>query len=268
MTRRSAIVYDFDGTLSPGSMQQHSLLPELGFSNAQDFWNEVKLRNKNIDGDEILTYMHCLLSVSAAGIAKDDLARHGQILPLFEGVVSWFDRINSFASDKGLELEHYIVSSGFREMIESSSIAANFKHIFASRYAYENGKAVWPAVAVNYTTKTQYLFRINKGVENNWDDKSVNTFISMNLRPIPFERMIFIGDGDTDIPSMKMIKHQGGYSVAVFDEEKFRDSHQEKVYQLISEDRANYVCPADYRNGSQLDVTIKGILGRISMFAS
>ena len=149
-------------------------------------------------------------------------------------------------------------------MIDGSSIIKNFSHVFASRYAYEGDIATWPAVAINYTTKTQYLFRINKGIMENWDDESVNAFIPLSKRPVPFERMIFIGDGDTDIPAMKMVKYQGGTAVAVFNQDRFSGKDQQKVYKLIAEDRANYICPAKYTDGSQLDVTVKGVLGRIA----
>jgi len=161
------------------------------------------------------------------------------------------------------------VAAGIHEMIEGCEIAESFKHIFASKFIYdEDGVAIWPGIAINYTTKTQFLFRINKGVINNWDNGSVNKWIKMDERPIPFERMIFIGDGDTDIPSMKMVRLQGGHSIAVFDPEEWpKDGSgskaQEKVFKLISEDRVHFVVPADYRNGSQLNITVKGILGRI-----
>lgn len=261
---RTALIYDFDGTLSPGNMQQHTLLPELGFSEASEFWSQVKERNRAVDGDEILTYMHLLLRDHPELITNAALQAHGAKLPFFEGVESWFGRINTYAETRGLAIEHYVISSGLCEMIDGSPIRKEFKHVFASRYAYDDDCARWPAVAINYTTKTQYLFRINKDVLDNWNDAAVNAFVPMHERPIPFERMIFLGDGDTDIPTMKMIKYQGGTAVAVFDETRFRGPDQNKVYKLIAEDRANYVCPADYSDGSQLDVTIKGVLGRIA----
>jgi hypothetical protein len=261
---RTALVYDFDGTLSPGSMQEHSLIPQLGYENPADFWTAVKARNREIDGDEVLTYMQMLLAADPQAGSVQALREHGAKLPFFPGVTEWFDRINAYGNHLDLSVKHYIVSSGLREMIYGSSIAEKFRHIFASHYAYEDDVPSWPAVAINYTTKTQYLFRINKGIENNWDDESVNRYIPMDERPVPFGRMIFLGDGDTDIPAMKMIKYQGGVAVAVFDEDKFKGTHQQKVHKLIAEDRANYVCPADYRDGSQLDVTVKGVLGRIA----
>lgn len=265
---RTALVYDFDGTLSPGSMQEHTLLAELGYDRASDFWREVKERNRAINGDEVLTYMHMVLRAHPEAVSASKLREHGSQLPFFPGVPEWFARIAEYGASRGLQIEHYVISSGLREMILGSPIAGNFKYVFASGYAYTDDAAVWPAVAINYTGKTQYLFRINKGVQNCWDDASVNDFIPMAVRAVPFERMVFFGDGDTDIPAMKMLKYQGGVAIAVFDEEKFKGPHQSKVYKLIAEDRANYVCPADYTDGSQLDVVVKGVLGRMAETSS
>jgi haloacid dehalogenase-like hydrolase len=181
-------------------------------------------------------------------------------------VEDWFQRTNSFAKREGLKLEHYVVSSGIRAMIEGSPVSKNFTRVFASSFAYDSdGEAVWPSVAINYTTKTQFLFRINKGIQNTWDNEAINRWIPMTERPLPFERIIFIGDGDTDIPSMKMVRFQGGVAIAVFDPQKWsQSSHQNKMGRLIAEDRVNYVAPADYRPGQQLDVTVRGVLGRIA----
>jgi hypothetical protein len=144
-----------------------------------------------------------------------------------------------------------------------------FKNVFASRFIYDSaGHATWPGVAINYTTKTQFLFRINKGIPNTWDNATINRWMPMEERPVPFSRMIFIGDGETDIPSMKMVRLQGGHSIAVFDPKRFGElSFQEKVYRLIAEDRVHFVAPADYKQGNQLDVTVKGILALISEHA-
>ena len=151
-------------------------------------------------------------------------------------------------------------------MIEGCSIHSNFKKIFASSFAYdEDGVAIWPSVSINYTTKTQFLFRINKGINNTWNNEEINRWRPMNERPMPFERMIFIGDGDTDIPSMKMMRHQNGTAIAVFDPQEWNlAASQNKIHRLIAEDRTNYVAPADYSDGSQLDVTVRGVLGRIA----
>ena len=266
---RTAIVYDFDGTLAPGNIQEHSLIPEhLGVSVAE-FWARVEAEKRAHNADSILVYLRQLIEhARAAGrpLTRAVLAQHGAQVPLFEGVSAWFERIDAHAAERGLLLEHYVVSSGNEEMINACSIAQHFKHVFGCSYVYDaHGHAVWPGTAVNYTTKTQYLFRINKGVMNHWQDAPVNRWMPMAERPLPFSRLIYLGDGDTDIPSMKMVRHQGGHSVAVFDPDRWaRRELQDKVYNLIAEDRAHFVVPADYTDGSQLDITIKGILGRIA----
>ncbi|MGI6856392.1 haloacid dehalogenase-like hydrolase [Mesorhizobium sp. 1B3] len=263
---KAAIVYDFDGTLSPGSMQQHSYLPEIGYDNPVDFWNEVKSETRSQDADEILVYMQMMINKSRDPVTRERLRFHGAGLPLFNGVSHWFDRMNRFAKERKIQLEHYVVSSGLREMIDGCSIRSEFTRVFASGFAYDEfGKAVWPSVAVNYTNKTQFLFPINKGIDNAWDNAAINQWVPMAERAIPFERMIFIGDGDTDIPSMKMVRHQGGCAIAVFDPSEWqKEATQNKIGRLIAEDRANYVVPADYSEGEQLDVTVRGVLGRIA----
>ena len=272
---RTAIVYDFDGTLAPGNIQDHSLIPDYLGLCKEDFWALVARAKKQHDADQILVYLHALLQEARrrrVPITRQVLQEHGAKTPLFDGVELWFERINRYARERELELQHYVVSSGNEEMILGSSIARHFTRVFACRYIYDaGGHAIWPAAAVNYTTKTQYLFRINKGVDTYWDDERVNRWVSMNERYLPFCRMIYLGDGDTDIPSMKMVRHQGGHSVGVFDPAAWdspdpvvRATFKEKAYNLIAEDRAHFVVPADYTEGSQLDVTLKGILGRIA----
>jgi hypothetical protein len=152
-------------------------------------------------------------------------------------------------------------------MIAGCPIAHRFEHVFASKYVYNDAdEAVWPAVGINYTTKTQYLFRINKGVHNNWEHERINRYVPDEDRPVPFERMIFIGDGDTDVPTMKMMHTKGGYSIAVYDPRN-SEKDQKKIYSLISEDRVNFVAAADYREGQPLDLIVKGLIGRIAINA-
>lgn len=266
---RTALVYDFDGTLAPGNIQEHSLLPEYLKITTQAFWAQVCQSKMAEDADEILVYLRLLLTRAAElgqYLTKEVLYQHGAKTPLFDGVGEWFDRIGAHALRRGLTLEHYVISSGNEEMIRGTSIAHRFRMIFASRYQYDAaGHAIWPAQAINYTSKTQYLFRINKGVDNSWNHEPVNRWIPPDERPVPFSRIIYLGDGDTDIPSMKTVRHQGGHSLAVFDPVRWEKRElQAKVYNLIAEDRAHFVVPADYRDGSQLDITVKGILGRIA----
>nr|VFJ53447.1 MAG: haloacid dehalogenase-like hydrolase [Candidatus Kentron sp. FW]VFJ59117.1 MAG: haloacid dehalogenase-like hydrolase [Candidatus Kentron sp. FW] len=265
---RTAIVYDFDGTLSRGNIQDYSFLPDLDI-NPSDFWKGVDETAEIRDCDPVLMYLwHMLNKAKQKGtpITKEALARHGARVPLFPGVKTWFGRMNDYARARNLLLEHYVISSGNLEIIAGCPIYDEFKKVFASKYLYDDrGQAIWPGVAINYTTKTQYLFRINKGVLNSWDDHRVNRWLPMEERPLPFTRMIFLGDGDTDIPSMKMVRYQGGFSIAIFDPDCWTTQESQKnVYRLISEDRVDFVAPADYGEGSQLEVIVKGIIGRFA----
>ncbi|MEO8128503.1 MAG: HAD family hydrolase [Bryobacteraceae bacterium] len=264
---KAAIIYDFDGTLARGNIQECSFIPRMNLSR-EEFWGEVKRRTKEEDADEILVYMHLMLEKAReAGevVSKQMLRDHGKDAKLFGGLggLAWFTRINSFAAQHGLELQHYIVSSGIEEMIRGCSIQSAFRMIYASKYIYHGDVAAWPGVAINYTTKTQYLFRINKGVENHWNNADINQYMSEASRPIPFRRMIFVGDGDTDIPTMKMLTYQGGHSIAVYDEQR-NSRDLEKIHRLIADGRADFVAPANYEEHAQIDIIVKGILGRIA----
>nr|WP_319391030.1 HAD family hydrolase [uncultured Cohaesibacter sp.] len=264
---KCALIYDFDGTLAKGNLQETSFIPSIGMTK-EDFWAIVKARTKQHNADEILIYMQLMIELAKSHgvkITAEALKNHGRQAPLFHGLENrnWFNRINEHALKRNLKLEHYIVSSGIGEMIEGCPIRDCFSGVFASKFIYEDEEAVWPGVGINYTTKTQYLFRINKGIENHWDNEKINSFIPENERPIPFERMIFLGDGETDIPTMKMLTYKGGNSIAVYDETKSaRDL--KKIHTLISDNRVDFVAPANYEENSQLDIIVKGILGRIA----
>lgn len=272
MPKVAALVYDFDGTLAKGNLPEHSLFPLLGITTADDraaFWNDNKARASTHNSDEVLSYMKAILDrASAQGVAltRNDLVAHGKATPFFAGLDTWFDRINEHALEEGFALQHYVISSGLLELIEGTSIFGRFAKVFASAYEYDgNGHPIWPAVGINYTTKTQFLFRINKGILNSHDNKEINNWQPKDKRAVPFTRMIFIGDGDTDIPSMKMVRYQGGQAVAVFDPDEFKTApYQRRMKKLIAEERVDYVAPADYSEGSQLELTVRGILGRIN----
>ena len=265
--KRTAMIYDFDGTLARGNLQETTFIPNIGMTK-EEFWGEVKRRTRLHDADEILVYMHLMLEKArerGVAVKDNDLKAHGREATLFPGLAdaAWFKRINTHAAKRGLALEHYIVSSGIQEMIDGCPIRDAFKQVFASKFIYSDGVATWPAVGINYTTKTQYLFRINKGIDNHWDNESINKFMPMNERPVPFDRMIFLGDGETDIPTMKMLTYQGGHSVAVYDSNR-TDRDLNKIHTLISDGRVEFVAPADYEEKSQLDIIVKGIIGRIA----
>ena len=272
---KTALIYDFDGTLARGNMQEVSFIPSVGMEKGA-FWDEAERLTRVADGDGILMYMQLMLSHARANgspITRAMLREHGHDVKLFDGLKSdltgpgWFERIDALGARYGLEIEHYIISAGLEEMIDGCPIRDAFRHVFASKFVYDDeGVAIWPAVGVNYTTKTQYLFRINKGVLNHFEHDRINRFIPDEVRPVPFERMIFLGDGDTDVPTMKMMHTKGGFSIAVYDPRN-SERDQQKIYGLISEDRVNFVAAADYREGSALDLIVKGLIGRIAINA-
>ncbi len=256
--QRIAIAYDFDGTLAPGNMQQHSFIPKLGVESGT-FWKEVKSIAKENDMNEILAYMHHMLKRAKEKdiqITKKAFIDHGKGMPLFPGVNEFFKKINDYARSKGLVIEHYIISSGLRDILKGTPIYKEFEMVFASAYKYDvNDVAEWPALAIDYTNKTQFLFRINKGIKNAWDNESINKFMPEHERPMPFNRMIYLGDGETDIPAMKMINFQGGKSIAVYNPDtktKAGKKAKKITQELVSQGRANYVAPADYSEGSSL----------------
>ncbi len=257
---RVAFVYDFDGTLAKGNIQENSFLPQLGIPR-KTFWKETEALAKKHEADAILTYMYLLITKAkerGVPFRREDLVAHGKDVRYFQGVEDFFERANAFAASLGLELEHYIISSGTREMIEATTIARHFRCIYASSFIYDvNDVPIWPGIAINYTTKTQYLFRINKGIENAWDNKKINTFMPMEERPVPFSNMVYLGDGMTDVPAMKMVNAQGGTSIGVYAP---RSKQKSKVEELLRQQRVTYVAPADYREGSILDTLLQEIL--------
>ena len=252
------IAYDFDGTLADGNMQEHQFLPDIGIKPA-DFWAEAKRLTKEHQADEVLVYMNLMLKKARAAsvsVRRDTFKAQGTKITLFKGVEGWFDRISNFAKSKSLRLEHVLISSGNAELFAGTPIASKFAHVFASKFMFdENGVAEWPALAVNYTTKTQYLFRINKGAYDLSDNSAVNKHVPKYDRPIPFENMIFIGDGLTDIPCFRLVKNEGGLSIAVY---KPRAKNAKgKTDGYLADGRVHCVAPAVYSEGSELDRVVK-----------
>ena len=262
---RMAIAYDFDGTLAPGNMQEHQFLPDIGIK-PHVFWNEAHKIAKEEQADEVLVYMSLMLRKAAAAdapVRRADFKEKGKSIKLFEGVEEWFDRMNHYAKEKGVDLKHYLISSGNKEIFAGTSIAKKFNVVYASKYLFDaNGVAQWPALAINYTAKTQFLFRINKGIED-ISDSSVNEFVPKDQRPVPFEHMVFIGDGSTDIPCFRLLKDQGGLSIAVYPPGK--KGAKEKAEKYRGDDRVHAVVPATYTEGSELDKLLKA---RIDFVAS
>ena len=262
-----ALIYDFDGTLAPGNMQDHSFIPAIGKS-AKKFWENVKNRARTYEMSEILAYMSLMLEAKKADLKRKAFNDHGRNIKLFTGlkvdtgVPDYFDNIHKYVEDKDMKVKHYIISSGLLEILEGVSIFKKFAQVYASRFMYNASEvATWPAIAIDYTNKTQFLFRINKGIENSWDNSKINQYTSDTDRPVPFSRMIYIGDGETDVPAMKMVKHKGGHAIAVYPPRKNRRTCEK----LLSDGRVNFIAPADYSDNQRLSAIIKRIIDKISV---
>lgn len=257
-----ALVYDFDGTLSPRNMQEFGFIQAIG-KDIDEFWAKNNELSENNDASGILCYMYMMIkeaTYNSVLLTRESFREFGAKVELFDGVKEWFALINAYGEKCGLAIKHYINSSGLKEMIEGTSIAQEFENIYACSFLYDvNGVAYWPAVAVDYTAKTQFLFKINKGIQSVSDTHKINEYTPEEERPIPFKRMIYFGDGATDIPSMKMVKEHGGHSIAVYGEESKRPMAQK----LIDEHRVNFVCHADYREGSEIHAVVTKILDKI-----
>jgi hypothetical protein len=264
---RAAILYDFDGTLTPKYMHDYDFFPELQID-ANEFWTEVRAKAREMDGDQTLAYMYLMMKRAAAHpdvqLTKERFRSFGSKVEFFPGVDGWFARMNEFAASLGIELDHYIISSGVKEMIEGSSIANDFKKIFACAFHYDpdTGLADWPILNVNYTTKTQYIYRISKGVIDNWDEKGLNRRMSAGETfSVPIQNMLYLGDGETDVPGMKAVRQYGGHAIAVYDHTSQKKVGESRA--LYEDGRVNTTKHADYNEGSLLDEYVKQVLREI-----
>lgn len=241
-------------------MQAQGYIQSIDYEVA-DFWKESNELAKNNDMDQNLAYMYMMSTRSRGKVlfTRDTLHEQGGKVKLFPGVDTWFDRINEYGRNKGVSVEHYIISSGLKEMIEGTEVAEKFTKIYASSFYFDDaGVAVWPAQVVNYTNKTQFLFRIEKGVLD-INDQGVNSFFQPNQYRVPFRNMIYIGDSDTDIPCMKLVNTNGGHSIGVYNSET---KDKSKVFRMLDEKRIKYYVPADYNENSQLEQLVKMIIDR------
>lgn len=255
-----ALMYDFDKTLSPKNMQDYGFMDGLDVS-SEEFWAECSRLTREHQMDSILAYMYMMLEKGQSKylLRRENFRRLGTSVKLFPGVRTWFDRVNAYCAGYGLACEHYIISSGLKEIIEGTEIAHHFRQIYAAEFLYaDNGLARWPAMAVNYTSKTQFLYRINKGVLDVTEQKELNRFVPDDERPIPFRNMIYFGDGDTDVPCMKLTKVNGGHSIVVYQNDRNEASR------LIAENRANFAFRADYSKGRPLEKAVFAIIDNIA----
>lgn len=261
-----AICYDFDKTLSPDDMQAQGYIQSVGYD-VNKFWEESNELAHANDMDSNLAYMLKMVLESRGRIefSRKALMEYGGRVKLFEGVDTWFRRIREYGQQHGVIVEHYIISSGLKEMIEGTSIAQSgaFEKIYASSFYFnDEGVAQWPAQVINYTSKTQFLFRIEKGVLD-INDPGVNEYFPPDQVRVPFRNMVYIGDSDTDIPCMKLVNTYGGHSVGVYNPET---GDKRKVHKMLRDQRIRYFAPADYRDGSELDRLVKDIIHKTAVY--
>ena len=258
-----ALLYDFDKTLCTTDMEDYSFIPALGMT-PPAFWKIANDfgRENHIDG--LLAYMYTMIEECRRRdirLDREFLIRCGRAVELFPGVREWFGRINAFGESLGVEIEHYVLSSGLTEIIEGTGIFHEFKKVYACEFLYnEAGLASWPKLDVNFTNKTQFIYRINKGVLDVSDDRRLNSSMPDDSRRVPFTNMIYVGDGLSDVPCMKMTRAYGGQAIAVY-----QDSNRQAVEELLSRRRVDFIFPADYREGTGLDETVKNIIRKMAI---
>ncbi len=259
-----ALIYDFDGTLSPGNMQEFGFIQAIG-KTPEEFWDKSNQIACGQDASNILSYMKLMVDEakeSGIRLRRSEFKKFGKDIRLFDGLATWFDLVNEYGRAKGVKVEHYINSSGLKEIIEGCPIAREFKHIFASSFLYNaKGEAEWPGIAVDYTAKTQFLFKINKGIFSARDTKEVNESTAEDKKRIPFSQMIYVGDGETDVPCMKIVTMFGGHSIAVYNPE---DSQKKAVAEkLLKQKRVSFITPANYSHYSRTFKVVCSIIDKI-----
>ena len=254
-----ALIYDFDNTLSTHDMQEFTFIPALGMS-PTEFWTKCDELSHTNSMDHILAYMYLMAEKAkekGIDLSRESLRAMGKDVEFFDGVETWFARINKYGARLGFEVRHYIISCGLKHMIEGCPIGHEFYNVFACDYLYDDkGQIVWPSVAINYTSKTQFLYRINKGVEDAGEHKRLNMYMPQSERAVPFENMIYIGDGLTDVPSMKLTRTRGGYAIGVY-------TKPEDATYLVNEDRVDFYVHSNYTEDSEMDIAMKAIFQKI-----
>lgn len=259
--KKLALIYDFDKTLSPKDMQEFHFIGSLGYKNPVDFWKECDEFAQKHNCDAILAYMY-LMSSKVPNLTRKQLRGEGKFIKLYRGVDTWFKRINAYGKKHHIDVEHYVISSGLTDIILGTSIAKEFKKIYACTYVYDaNDMVLWPSRVVNYTMKTQYLFRINKGVLSETNDEDLNSSTPDTEKYIPLENMIYFGDGSTDVPSMKVVQQNSGVTIAVFGDENKRS----KAEKLFKDKRATFAVKADYSKNSRIEKIVEGIIDSLEV---
>ena len=258
-----AIMYDFDKTLCTKDMQDYGFIPSLEMQPGE-FWQRTNIFGVGAEMDGVLAYLYTMIGEcrqKGIPLTREKLVNDGKSIELYPGVRRWFDRINLYGAAQGVQVEHYVISSGIREIIEGSGIADKFTKIFACEFLYDaDGNAMWPKTAVNYTNKTQFVYRINKGVLDISNDVDLNRSMPDDSKRVPFSNMIYIGDGLSDVPCMKMMKAYGGCAIAVYQE-----NNREKVEELLRGDRVDFIFPADYTEKGRLNKTVHNLIKKMAI---
>ena len=257
----AAFIYDFDHTLSTTDMQNYAFFPSLNMD-PSEFWKKANDLSKKEAMDPLLAYMYLMITESkerGRELKRDDLVKRGKAIQFFPGIQQWFSRLIEYGKKKNVEVQHYIISSGNKEIIEGCDIYKYFEKVFACEYLFdENGNAIWPKSVVNYTTKTQFIYRINKGVLDLAENDKVNASMKDEEKPIPFANMIYIADGLTDVPCMKLVRSNGGTAIAVY------DVNNKPARKLFSDGRVDFICEANYSEGTTLDTIAKHLIDKIA----
>ncbi|MCQ2790182.1 MAG: haloacid dehalogenase-like hydrolase [bacterium] len=256
-----AIMYDFDKTLSKSDMQDYGFIPALDMKPAE-FWAETGKFQQATGVERILSYMYTMVALSkekGIKLTKETLNEMGKNIQYYKGVETWFKRINKFGKDLGVKVEHYIISSGTKEILEGCSIAKYFTDIFGCEFYFDpvTKEPVWPKLSINYTQKTQYIYRIRKGSMDLRDDTTINT--KTDKIRIPYTNMIYIGDGMTDIPCMQLVQNNHGHSISLY-----ADKDEAALKKLLEEKRTNVYIKADYSEGSELEKVIQSIIQSVA----
>lgn len=255
-----AIMYDFDKTLSTTDMQNYAFIPMVGMT-PEEFWGATGEFSEKSGCERILSYMYMMIAKAkekGIKLTREVLRECGKTIKYHPGVSTWFSRINEYGKQKGVKVEHYLVSSGTKEILEGCSIYDCFTNVYGCEFYYENDVPVWPKLAINYTQKTQFFFRIAKGVTDVRDDNAVNEKTRDGLR-IPYTNIAYIGDGMTDVACMTLVNKNKGYSIGVYTED-----NKEKVAQIRKDQRCKFVVEADYSKGSDMEKVFKLIIDDIA----
>ncbi|OGX14580.1 MAG: hypothetical protein A2351_01415 [Omnitrophica bacterium RIFOXYB12_FULL_50_7] len=262
-----AIVYDFDGTLSPGNMQEETIFKAYGIDKKK-FWARSQSLVIRKGYEKTLAYLKLLIDdpiFKKRPLTKRMLREFASHIPYYPGVdEGYFDQLGAFirslpeVPEAGITLEHYIISSGLQDILEGISIRKHFKKIYACEYDFQRGRPVFPKLVINDTNKTQFLFRINKGRLKL--SESINNHMPETERRIPFRNMIYVGDGITDVPSMTVVQKAGGNAIAVYDPAK---RVPRAVKTMVAEHRAEHFAPADFRPQSLLVKILRQTLKKI-----